>query len=82
MKIEQKREIKFEPITLTIETKQELLLMLHLLGSISDTTICELTDESVKDNFMYKAYSLLLDIASTYGLSDKAKGCSIKCLKN
>lgn len=35
MKIEQKTEQKFKPITLTIETREELLLITALLGGTS-----------------------------------------------
>lgn len=35
MKIEQKTGQKFEPITLTLETKEELLLITALLGGTS-----------------------------------------------
>lgn len=35
MKTEQKTEQKFEPITLTLETKEELLLITALLGGTS-----------------------------------------------
>ena len=51
MKIEQKTEQKFEPITLTIETKEELLLITALLGGTSTDVRKTLTGVDVAFNY-------------------------------
>ena len=50
MKIEQKTEQKFEPITLTIETKEELVLIMALLGGTTGAARIALTGKDVITN--------------------------------
>lgn len=80
MKIEQKTEQKFEPITLTIETKQELLVILGLLGGLSNFDAQVLTGESIKNDFIYNAHKNLYAVARSIGISERSHrvSCEVK----
>ena len=69
MKIEQKTEQKFEPITLTIETKEELLIMLSLFGGTSSDYVRRLLDSpSNLNDLAYETYNSLKLLAIKSGI--------------
>ena len=64
MKAAQTKEFKFEKVTLTIETKEEFLLMLSLLGSTTGTLREEVTGVCCET-----AYWELRSIATELGIN-------------
>jgi len=66
MKVEQQNKQVFKPITLTIETRGELQLILSFIGSLSESLASEIADELVEPQDTYNALSI---IAKSYDIN-------------
>jgi len=80
MKIEQVKET-FKPVVITLETKEEFLFLLSIIGGTSERTFRDITNAGKESDILWPMFQQIDKLAKDIGLA-KYKSAGITVLND